>query len=153
LDQQDAVQRGAGLRKQPPVHAAGRGELTMRAMQVYWRDKQQIVTSADDLRSVVETVRQLDEPTMLFLEGEERETLVVGLGHDESVLTFVQSDGKSFHSLGDPSRTGRLRFWCRDQIDEFMEEMAVPEKDAVNATFQFLASGGKPSIIRWEADW
>ena len=123
------------------------------SMKAFWRDAERQVQTEHELREVVETVQRLDAPTMLFLEGEGKQMLVVGLGHPESVLTFIQSDGQSFHSLGDPNRTGRIRFWCRDQIDEFMEEMAVPEQEAVKAALQFLATEQRPSTIRWEADW
>jgi hypothetical protein len=52
-------------------------------------------------------------------------TLVVGLGHSESALSFLEHGGATFHNVGDLGRTGRLRFWCRDQLDEFMAEMVV----------------------------
>jgi hypothetical protein len=122
-------------------------------MKASWRDKEARVTSVDDLRRIIDEVRAAQEPTMLFLETESAETLVVGLGHPESVLTFVQPDGRTLHSLGDTRRTGHLRFWCRDQLDEFMEEMAIPESDAIQAAVQFLEVGGQPKNVRWEADW
>lgn len=41
------------------------------------------------------------------------------------MLTFVEPDGTSFHSLGDTERKRFPHFLCRDQVDEFMMEMAV----------------------------
>jgi len=90
---------------------------------------------------------------MLFLEHENGKTLVVGLGHGESVLSFVEHGGATFHSVGDLGRTGCLRFWCRDQLDEFMAEMAIPELVAVRAAFEFFRTGDRPVEITWEADW
>ena len=80
-------------------------------------------------------------------------TLVVGIGAPESVLTYIEPDGTSFHSVGDTSRVGRLQFLCRNQVDEFMEEMAIPEETALSALFHFMAAGARPNNIQWEADW
>ena len=123
-------------------------------MKASWREEQQIVLSELELRRVIWHVGALGVPTMLFLEAETGETLVVGLGHDETVLTFVAAGGiPSFHSVGDTARGGRLRFWCRDQVDEFMEEMALPASVAISAALEFFAKRVRPSCVRWEADW
>lgn len=52
----------------------------------------------------------------------------------------------------DPSRRERL-FLCRDQIDEFMAEMAVPEGEAVAAAEVFVATAERPPGVTWESDW
>jgi hypothetical protein len=122
-------------------------------MKAYWRDVETSVATAEELRLLVAKVQQLGEPTILFLEQDGKATLAIGLGGKESVLTYSEPDGRSFHSLGDPTRTERLRFWCRDQMDEFMAEMAIPEPDAVSAAFEFLLSGARPANVKWEADW
>jgi hypothetical protein len=122
-------------------------------MKAYWRDEQASVETADELRRLIGRVRALSKPTMLFLERAEGETLVVGLGASESVLSYVRTDGKTFHSLGDPDRKGVLKFWCRDQFDDFLAEMAVPESDAISAAMEFVDSREPPQAIRWEADW
>ena len=90
---------------------------------------------------------------MVFLEAKNGKILVFGVGLDESVLTFMEPDGTSFHSLGDRERKGYLHFLCRDQIDEFMTEMAVSERDALVAAEQFLATSERPSVVVWEPDW
>lgn len=123
-------------------------------MRAYWRDSQEEISSNQELKRVLSIVKALAEPTMLFLEDENGQTLVLGLGHTESVLTFAEADGvTSFHSIGDRTRTGHIRFWCRDQLDEFMSEMAVPQDVAEAAAFEFFATARRPSVVNWEADW
>jgi hypothetical protein len=121
-------------------------------MRAYWGERERSISSEGELSATVAELRR-GEPTMLFLEVPGGPTLVVGVGNAESVLTFVEPDGTSFHSRGDISRRGRLRFWCRGQLDEFMEEMAVPESLALAAAEEFVKTKERPSSIRWEADW
>ena len=90
---------------------------------------------------------------MLFLEDDNKTTLVVGIGNAESVVALIERDGTSFHSLGDPNRAGLLQFWCRDQYDDFLAETAIPEADAISAAFEFVRTRARPSGIRLEADW
>ena len=44
-------------------------------------------------------------------------------------------------------------FLCRDQIDEFMAEAAIPESTALEAAEEFVATQKRPSSVKWEADW
>lgn len=122
-------------------------------MKATWAINQRDVASRDDLAALIEAVRASGQPTMIFLEADDGTSLVFGVGHAESVLTFASPDGISFHSKGDPNRRGFLRFLCRDQIDEFFEEMAVPERHAVDAALEFLETQAKPSAVTWEPDW
>lgn len=123
-------------------------------MEAYWiEDERRPVASAEALQEVFGDVRALAEPTMLFMEHANGRTLVLGLGAERSVLTFVEADGTSFHSLGDKDEQGFLTFWCCEQEDEFMAEMAVPESVAVEAAESFQATGEKPAGVTWEADW
>lgn len=111
------------------------------------------VDSLAELDSVVAEVSALAKPAMLFLEAADGRMLVVGIGGEESVLTFVESDGTTFHSVGDVERPGVLQFWCRDQVDDFLAEMAVSAEQALEATRQFLATGRIPDSVQWEPDW
>ena len=90
---------------------------------------------------------------MLFLEQDSGSTLVLGLGAPESVLTFVHEDGSSYHSCGDAQRRDMLKFWCREQLDDFGAEMAIAESVAIAAAHEFYAKGTQPSNLEWEADW
>jgi hypothetical protein len=123
-------------------------------MKARWGgENERAVNSRDELNVVIDDVRRSGQPTMIFLMAENGTILVFGVGLDESVLTFMEPDGTSFHSLGDRERRGYLRFLCRDQIDEFMTEMAVPEREALVAAEQFLATNERPSVVVWEPDW
>lgn len=70
------------------------------------------------------------------------------------MLTFAHPNGESLHSLGG---TAIARGGCTScvaiQIDEFMVEMALPERDAIAAAVQFLESHELPTAVTWEADW
>jgi hypothetical protein len=122
-------------------------------MKAQWGDTEAEVTTVEDLDSVVRAVEKTKQPTMVFLGAENGRVLVFGVGHNESVLTFFEPDGTSFHSLGDINRKGHFIFLCRDRVDEFMQEMAVPTADAITAAKQFLANGEQPAAVRWEGDW
>ncbi|WP_437837249.1 Imm1 family immunity protein [Sorangium sp. So ce1153] len=123
-------------------------------MKCYWTEQEAtLAASMDELLEFFADVKNIGHPTMVFLEHDNGRMLVIGLGSSESVLTFVESDGASFHSVGDTSRSGVLRFWCRDQLDEFMVQMAIPESLAIDAARSFFVSGVMPSNVIWEADW
>lgn len=111
------------------------------------------VVSFADVERVIAEVRLQARPTMIFLEQDGGSTLVFGIGSDDSVLTFADSEGVTFHSVGNVKRKGILRFWCRDQLDDFFAEMAVPEALAVAAAREFLSTGRRPTSIVWEPDW
>jgi hypothetical protein len=118
-----------------------------------WGEGEVTITNANELRSLVDRVRNLSEPTMLFLKAGTGSTLVLGLGAKDSVLTFIEKDGTSLHSAGTPGRTGYLKFRCRDTVDDFHAEMAVSEAQAVDAAFEFMKTGELPATLRWERDW
>jgi hypothetical protein len=123
-------------------------------VKAYWTEStERSVRNEAQLASVIAEVLALDEPTMLFLEHEVGSTLIVGIGANETVLTFVESDSTSFHSIGDKERVGVLKFWCRDQVDDFLAEMAIPTTSGIDAAKYFLAKGQKPQNVTWEPDW
>jgi hypothetical protein len=72
---------------------------TMR-MKATWGEEEATIGSREELDAVVLAIRRSGQPTMVFLEAESGKVLVFGVGHDESVLTFAEPDGTSFHSLG-----------------------------------------------------
>ncbi len=122
-------------------------------MKASWGERTGVVTSRAELEAVRREIDASGQPTMLFLQVEDGRCLVLGLGAPESVMTYVEPDGRSFHSLGDIGRKGRLVFLNRDQLDEFMAEMAIPTSVAFAASLDFVETGERPSRVRWEADW
>lgn len=118
-----------------------------------WDSNSLLIGSELDLTNVVNTIKASGEPTMVFLEHANGRTLVVGIGHAESVLSYFEEDGTSFHSIGNIDRAGLIQFKCRDQVDDFLLEMAVPESSAIEAAREFLIKGNRPVSVQWEADW
>lgn len=102
---------------------------------------------------VICLVKSVGEPTMVFLEHGNGRELVFGLGHPDSVLTFVDADGATYHSVGNTDREGYIEFRCRDQVDQFFAEMAIPESLAVDAAREFFARADRPAQVNWEPDW
>ena len=90
-------------------------------MKARWGTSDAVIKSRHDVDAVVSAVRTSGQPTMVFLEADNGRVLVFGVGYEESVLTFAERDGTSFHSLGDRDREGHLLFLCRDQVDEIHE--------------------------------
>jgi hypothetical protein len=115
-------------------------------MRAYWGVGETRLACPDDLRDVVDRVRRLGAPTMLFLEGDA--TLVVGLGAPESVLTYYEPTGASFHSIGDVAREDRLVFQSQGVPEEFLAEMAVDEQLAIDAAFEFFSH---PRATGWRS--
>jgi hypothetical protein len=123
-------------------------------MKAYVRpgDERSVETVAE-LRAEIARIRALDQPTMLFLEHDNGDVLVVGLGAELSVLSLSRRDGSSFHSVGDLERIGFIQFSSQGVMEDFFAEMAVPEEDAVTAAVTFAETGQAPENITWEADW
>ncbi len=125
----------------------------IQIMKASWGERTSVVTSRAELEAVRREIDTSGQPTMLFLQVGDGRCLVLGLGAPESVMTYVEPGGRSFHSLGDIGRKGHLVFLNRDQLDEFMAEMAIPTTVALDAAVEFVETGERPSSVRWEADW
>lgn len=123
-------------------------------MKAYWaEDDERELSGGADLAAAIDEVLALDRPTMLFLEHDDGQALSLGLGAKETVLSYVDVEGTSFHSVGEPGREGVLKFFCRDQVDDFLAEMAVPAAVGVEAAKAFIARPEQPQNVAWEADW
>lgn len=122
-------------------------------MKAQWNSEKRAISTETELHVLVAEIRAQGQPTMAFFEHENGCSLVVGIGAKESVLTFADEYERTYHSVGDKNRMGMLVFSCRGQLDEFFEEMAVPEQLAISAALEFLKSGNRPTGIEWEPDW
>jgi hypothetical protein len=123
-------------------------------MKAYWTELDERELSDDaGLTALIGEVLALSRPTVLFLEHDDGQTLSIGLGASETVLSYVDVGGTSFHSVGEPGREGVLKFQCRDQLDDFLAEMAVPAALGLEAAKAFVARPEQPQNVAWEADW
>jgi hypothetical protein len=121
-------------------------------MKLQWLRSSSIsLSSTDDLLAAIETVRLEGRPTLVHLEHDGR-SLWFGVGAAESVLTWAERDGETFHSVGDLSRKGVVQLWNCGQLDDFIAELAVPENIGIEAAVAFAATGERPTNVRWESD-
>ncbi|MGK3969859.1 Imm1 family immunity protein [Sorangium sp. So ce118] len=79
-------------------------------------------------------------------------TLAIGLGREESVLTYFDQQGTSFTSVGEREREDYLTFEFSGDISEMMGAKAVPASKAREAARMFFLDGAPPAIIEWEQE-
>ena len=80
-------------------------------------------------------------------------TLAIGVGLDESVLTFFDGHGQPWVSVGERDREDYLTFEFGGDISEMMGAKAVPVDKARAAVRDFFKSGERPALINWEKEW
>ena len=122
-------------------------------MQAQWTRSTKVpLATPQELEAVIETVRRIGRPTVVYLERD-GQTLAFGVGCTESVLTWMDRDQTTWHSVGDLARKGTIQLWSCDQLDDFFAELAVPEAVGLDAARSFAATGRRPDQVRWEGDW
>lgn len=110
--------------------------------------------------SKAELDRHLDElaeratarPFMAELISPEGDSLAVGLGREQSVMSWVSAsqDPPYFASKGDPHAEGTVVFHYRGDWSEFPCWSAVPLSAARQAIRDFFTTGKLPSSVAWE---
>jgi hypothetical protein len=80
-------------------------------------------------------------------------TLAIGLGREESVLTYFDGQGSSFTSVGDRDREDYLAFEFEGDVSEMMGAKAVSELTARAAAREFSETGKLPQNVEWEKEW
>ncbi len=124
-----------------------------KELKASWGKDAATITNVVQLRAIIHKIRQSGQPTMLFLEATTGVMLIVGLGAPESVLTLVEQDDLTYHSLGDINRRDCLQFLNGEVIDDFDADAAIPEQQAIEAALEFFDTGQRPQCIKWEGDW
>jgi len=80
-------------------------------------------------------------------------TLAIGVGREESVLTYFDENGSSFTSVGDRDREDYLVFEFGGDISEMMGAKAVSESKAREVARVFFEKGEPSTVIEWEKEW
>jgi hypothetical protein len=93
-----------------------------------------------------------EKPFIAELNNSAGDTLALGLGRDESVLSWVAADGDPpYHaSVGDDSADGTVDFYYRDTWSEFPRWSAVSIETALEAVRQFFETAQLPDRVRWK---
>ena len=93
----------------------------------------------------------LEKPFMVELIAARGESLAMGLGRDESVLSWVRGDQNPpyYASKGDATAVGMIVFFYRGAWSEFPRWSAVPLMRAREAMRRFFSTGQMPDNVEW----
>jgi hypothetical protein len=85
------------------------------------------------------------------LYAEDGSSLTMGLGRDQTVVTYAGPDGMPpyYLSEGDPLETGLVRFHISNQDSEFPRSALVSASRAREAMRTFFRTGRLPPEIKW----
>jgi len=93
-------------------------------------------------------------PIMVEILHKNGRLLAVGLGREESVVSFFEREMRpSYTSTVDPERDGTITFEYAGEPSEFWLGMAIPIAAAREAIRQFARDGDRPTNILWDKDW
>jgi Immunity protein Imm1 len=113
------------------------------------------VTSAEELEQLLarlDAAGREGEPFIAMLVHPEHGQLGIGLGSDTSIATFEGADGEPPYLIssgnGAPGEDDPA-FFFEGEWSEFPATAAIPLTDALQAMAEFLASGERPSNLRW----
>lgn len=114
--------------------------------------------NADDCEGVRELLLDLHargRPVWVFLRRRDAPAvLAIGVGASESILNYTLLDGSAaFHSVGDMSRQGYIRFWMEGDLQDHYAWSAISVEQALKAAQEYCATEQRPDGIRWEEDW
>jgi hypothetical protein len=123
--------------------------------------------SSDDV-ACVNSIRELDplldrlheehqdvQPILATVESTSNgDSLAIGLGRPQSVLTFVPGSGDPpyFSSVGDGEGDEVLEFSFMGDLSEIPVRNAVPIAVARQAMREFIETGALSKKVRWEQD-
>ncbi|HEV3163475.1 MAG TPA: Imm1 family immunity protein [Isosphaeraceae bacterium] len=113
-----------------------------------------------DVASVEEVDRLLDDlaeqaserPFIAELISSAGDSLAIGLGREESILSWVQASGDPpyYASKGDPDSQGLVVFFYRGHWSEFPRSFVVAIAAARKAMRLFFETGQRPTNVEWE---
>jgi hypothetical protein len=131
-----------------PLLADGRG------YDIYPATEEELVSGLLDMDA---KFRKEGEPRLavLFFEPERKDTarLSIGLGEDESTLTFDTGDLNDAGAYSKGARAGdkaEVGYAYGDGYSEFYASTLVPKQTAIAAAREFFRTGRRPATVQWE---
>jgi len=126
--------------------------------KVRWGEGTEVVTvhSLAELDGVLDRLAlQYPEDRAVLAEvvAPNGDSLAIGLGRNESLLSWVQSSGDPpyYNSMGDEAESGAVSFYFGGTWSEFPRSDVVSIEVAREAVRDFFHSGGRLSDkVRWE---
>jgi hypothetical protein len=112
------------------------------------------VTTIEELDRLLDALvlQAADRPFVVELISPKGDTLSVGLGLKESVLSWVPAGGDPpyFTSEGNLQADGTVVFFYRGDWSEFPRWSAIPVEAAREAVSEFWHTGQRPTSVKWE---
>jgi hypothetical protein len=127
----------------------------IRRQRVEWgEDDGAWVSSVQELDWLLDDLARTaaDKPFVVELISHEGDSMSVGLGSEESVLSWVSADGNPpyYASRGNREAEGTVAFFYGGSWSEFPKWSAVPMAEARAVMRQFFQTGERPASIDWE---
>jgi Immunity protein Imm1 len=128
------------------------GEQLQRSLN--WAQSEVAVGSVQELDALLDRLTieaENDRPFMVALAREDRSSLSIGLGRDESVASYVSGswDPPYYISRGDPGRAEPIAFHYSGEMTEFPPWSAIPVEDAREAMRHFFTTGELWPELDW----
>jgi len=127
--------------------------MTTGAQLAWGEDGAAGVESVDDLDRHLDdlTERAREKPFLAELALANGDSLAIGLGRDESILSWIQGshDPPYYVSQGDPEAEGVVVFNYGGQWSEFPKWSLVPIAEAREAMRHFVRTGHRPTNVAW----
>jgi hypothetical protein len=126
--------------------------------KIIWDESERDVNSINELDLVLDELHaefSRGEPVLVVLElSETGDSLAIGLGRDESVLSYVPGDKNPpyFTSTSEKDIGGTLVFRFMGDCSEFPLRNTVPIKATREAVRYFWRTGRLTTELKWEED-
>lgn len=123
-------------------------------MKARWGEaEEEHISKIEELDSLLNLLDERQAPLIVELVHEDGSTMAIGVGADQSVLTFFDENNQSWAGIGDRSRDDEvLVFEFCGEPSEIPAEMALPPSVTRAAARSFFESGRRPDGIDWERD-
>lgn len=123
---------------------------------VSWDNNDKQVSSIAELKLLLDALQiyfQANDPTLVTITlGLEGDSLTIGLGRSDSILSFVRGDGNPPYlgSVGDSGDNDIVEFRFGDEWSEFSVRNAIPNRLARMAVEHFCRTGSLSKDVKWQ---